>query len=196
VIGAGGHNADTDAVRRVGTGEMVDDVQDVLRLEVRDHLPAQAVESVLGERLVDVAPPDAPLRPGLPDDKLVLGRAAGVLAGVHDERPPMGQRTVAAPERLGVELGGRRIPEDPAGGGDSVGVEADAGHGRRDRHVWFLLGVLLMAVDLRGAAADRNGTRKPVTWQLLVGLVATFDSKCSLRQAPLMLVARGRPLRG
>ena len=48
---------------------------------------AQLLVRVLADRLVEAAPPDVVVDVGLVDDVLVLGRAAGVLAGADDERP-------------------------------------------------------------------------------------------------------------
>ena len=77
-------------VLRVGARERVDDVE-VARREVRRDLLAQAVEALLRELLVDVAPPDAVLGAGLAHDELVLRRAARVAAGVDDERAALGE---------------------------------------------------------------------------------------------------------
>ena len=104
-------HADRDAVRGIGAGEGVDDV-DVALAQARGDLLAQPLEALLGDLGVDVAPPDPLLGARLADDELVLGRAAGVLAGVDDERPALGEPRVAARERVLVELRGRRVPED------------------------------------------------------------------------------------
>ena len=99
VVRAAGDDADADAVVVVGAGEGVDDVERIARVEVLDDLRAQAVEPVLGQRMVDVAPPDAVLRAGLLDDELVLRRAPGELAGVDGERATVRQRAVTALQR-------------------------------------------------------------------------------------------------
>jgi hypothetical protein len=117
VVGAVGDDADGDPVRGVGAGERVDDV-DVLLVEVGDDLLAETVELLLGQRLVDLAPPDAVLRTGLADDELVPRRASGVAAGVDDERPTLGEDALAARERVRVEERSRRLPVDAA-----VGIE-------------------------------------------------------------------------
>jgi hypothetical protein len=106
-------------VRRVGAGERVDDV-DVLVLEVRGDLLAQALEVLLRDRLVDLAPPDAVLGSGFPDDELVLRRPAGVPAGVDDERSALGEPALAAPQRVRVKQRGRRVAVDAAGRAQTV----------------------------------------------------------------------------
>ena len=122
--GAAGDDAHGDPVRRVGAGEGVDDVE-VLRVEVRDDLLAQPLEVLLGDRLVDGAPPDPLLRAGLADDELVLRRAAGEAAGVDDERPALGEPALAALERVRVEQRRRRVPVDAAARAQPVVGEAD-----------------------------------------------------------------------
>ena len=106
-------------MRRVGAGERVHDVDVALAQPVRDLL-AQPLEVVLRDVGVDVAPPDARLGAGLADDELVLGRAARVLAGVDHERSALGEPSVAARERVLVQLRRGRVPEDVPSNGDSV----------------------------------------------------------------------------
>src|SRR5207237_2747595 len=118
-----GDDADAEAVGRVGACEGVDDVE-VVVLEVGDELVAQATELRLLERLVDAPPPDPALRSGLADDELVLRRAAGVAAGVDDERPALGKPALAAEEGVRIEEGGGRLPVDAAGRVDAVLFEA------------------------------------------------------------------------
>ena len=70
---------------RIRPGERVHDV-DVLLVKEGHDFPAQTLEPVFLDRLVHAAPGDALLRAGLLHDELVERRAAGVLAGVDDER--------------------------------------------------------------------------------------------------------------
>ena len=135
VVGAAGDDADADAVGMVGAGEGVDDVERIAPVEMLDDLRAQAVEPVLGQRMVDLAPPDAILRSGLLDDELVLRRAPGERAGVDDQRATVGQGAVTALQRSRVELGGRRAPDDGADGVEAMCFEASSDPGRCCRHV-------------------------------------------------------------
>ncbi len=114
-----GDHADGDAVRAVGAGERVDDV-DIAFAQPRRDLLAKSLEVILRDLRVDVAPPDAVLRARFADDELVLGRAAGVLTRVHDERAALGEPRVAARERVLVELGRRGVPVDAPSHGDPV----------------------------------------------------------------------------
>ena len=129
-----GDDADGDPVRGVGAREGVDDV-DVARAETLGDLVAQPLEGVLRDVGVDVAPPDPILGARLADDELVLRRAAGVDAGVHDQRAAFREAPVAVRERVRVELGRRRMPVDPAA--DEVdpvlGEALSARHGRDHR---------------------------------------------------------------
>ena len=118
-------DADGDPLLRVGAGERVDDVE-VAVAEVRDDLLAQPLEVLLRDLRVDVAPPDPVLGARLADDELVLGRAAGVLAGVDGERPAFGDPALVALQRVRVELRRGRVPVDGALGLDPVDREARA----------------------------------------------------------------------
>jgi hypothetical protein len=111
-------------VRRIGARERVDDVE-VLALEVRDDLAAQAVEPLFGQLAVYVPPADPPLRTRLADDELVLRRAAGVEAGVDDERPTLGEASVADEQGMRVEQGRGGTPVDASDRMDAVLVEPD-----------------------------------------------------------------------
>jgi hypothetical protein len=87
------------------------------------HLRAQALEVLLVDLGVDRPPPDPVLGAGLADDELVLGRAAGVDARVDGERAALGDRRLAALERVGVELRRGRVPVDAPVGPDPVADE-------------------------------------------------------------------------
>ena len=119
VPGALADHAHGDAMRRVGAGERVDDV-DVALAQARRHLVAQPLEVLLGDLGVDVSPPDPRLGARLAHDELVLGRAPRVLAGVDDERAALGEPGLASRERVLVELRGRRVPVDVPAHGDPV----------------------------------------------------------------------------
>ena len=80
-----------------------------------------------------------------------------MLAGIDDERATVRERTIPAPQRLGVELRRRRVPDDTAAGSDPVCVKGDAARRRRSRHVHFLLVEILMMVD--SPAVDLGGGR-------------------------------------
>src|SRR5262249_38262530 len=104
-------------------------------------------ETLLVERTVHAAPPDSALRTGLAGDELVVGRAAGVRAGVDDERPALGEHALPPLERPRVERRRGRISIDGAGRLEAVlrKVNAAAAFGRRHR------GIVLASASPRGA---------------------------------------------
>ena len=80
---------------RVGAGERVDDVEVAPRRGARR--PSSRRPSKCSSEIgVDVPPPDPLLRAGLADDELVLGGAAGVLAGVDGERAALDDQALSA----------------------------------------------------------------------------------------------------
>ena len=124
-------DADGAPVGRVGAREGVDDI-DVLFLQVRDEPLAKAVEALLPDRLVDLAPGDSVLGGRLAHDEAVFRRAARVPARVDDERAALGEAGITASN--GVRVEGRRggVPEDATAGTESVRFEAG---GLGDGHV-------------------------------------------------------------
>ena len=121
-----GDDANGDAVRRVRAGPRVDHVEHGGGGEVRRDLVAQSFVVIVGELLVDLAPPDAIGRRRLVDEELVLRRAAGELAGVDDQRAAFCEAPVAARERMLVEQRGGRVSIDGAGGVDPLPGEIHA----------------------------------------------------------------------
>ena len=107
-------------MRRGGADEAVLAVQ-VLGRGVRDQTGPEAVVVRLGDRSVDAAPPDLVVARGLVDDELVLGRAAGVLAGADDQRPVGRDEALAVADGVLVELGGRQVGADVAADGRALG---------------------------------------------------------------------------
>ena len=90
VIGPRADHADLDAILRIPAGEAVEAIEPLAGVEV--VLGAFAVDGKRGrvERDVHRPPPDVLLRSGVLDDPLVLGRAAGLGAGVGDQRAVVG----------------------------------------------------------------------------------------------------------
>jgi hypothetical protein len=123
VVRVVGDDPHRDAMRGVGAGERVHDVE-VALAEIRGHLVPQALESRLGDLAVDLAPPDPALRAGLPHDELVLRRAPGVSAGVDRERPALGNSALVPRKRVGVELWRARLPAHRARAQDPMCLEA------------------------------------------------------------------------
>ena len=70
-------------------------------------MSAAKCSGVIGTLIV---PPDGVLGLGVADDELVLGRAAGVLAGLDDQRAVLGEQALAAADRLLDQRRGAEVP--------------------------------------------------------------------------------------
>ncbi len=116
------HDADRYPVLRVGAAPGVEDEQ-VLVLGVGHHVAVQEVELRLLDRLVYRAPVDVLLALRLPNDELVIGRAARVLSGPGDERPFGGHLALATAQGLLIERRGAQVPVDVAGADNSQSLE-------------------------------------------------------------------------
>ena len=183
VVRVRGDHAHADPVRRVGAGPGVDDVERVGGAELRRHLVAEAVEVLLGERLIDLAPPDAVLRATLLDEELVLRRPSGELPGVDGQRPALGQAPFPALQRVGIEQRGRRVAMDLSGGGDPVLGEVHAtGQLSRGHPERLLEGFGQVGHDVAerpgGRAQRLNGTDS--------GIRRKGEPSSGLAEAPLM----------
>ena len=119
-----GDDPERQAVRGIGAGERIDDI-DVLLVEVGDDLRTQPLEAVFLDRLVDRSPPEPIFGAGLAHDELVERRAAGVLAGVDDERPALGKLRLAAQQRMAVQQRRGGVPVHAAGRRQAVRIEPD-----------------------------------------------------------------------
>ena len=87
------------------------------------------------DRLVDVAPPDRVLRPGLVDDVFVPGRAAGVPPGVDDKAAAKPELALAPPHRMLVEIGRGQVPMHRPEMVHPLRDKAEAGRARRQRFI-------------------------------------------------------------
>ena len=94
----------------VPAGEAVEAVEPLAGVEIVDGPFAVDGEAVRLERHVDGAPPDVCFGRGMADDPLVLGRAAGLRAGIGDQGPGIAQtRSRIESDRFFVKLRDRRI---------------------------------------------------------------------------------------
>ncbi len=100
--GALGDDADADAIVRVGPGEDLLD-EKLLPGEVGGDFGEQRVELRLADVLVHRTPGDVLLAARFADGELVVGGAAGVLAGVGEQRAAGGDFGFAAPDGLFVQ---------------------------------------------------------------------------------------------
>ena len=102
----------------IGAGKAVEH-EDLAVLQVGDHLGVDAVEAFLADGLVDGAPGDLVVHAGGIDDELILGGAAGVLAGLDDQGAGVAQGALAAAERMLGQLRGGQVAIDCAGVDDA-----------------------------------------------------------------------------
>ncbi len=107
-------DAERLGVLGVGAGKAVED-EDLLALQVRDDLGADGVELGLLDGAVHLAPGDVVMDGRGVHDELIIGAAAGVLAGLDHQRAGVGQCALAAAERMLGQLCGRQIPIDRLG---------------------------------------------------------------------------------
>ena len=102
-------DAHRDAVLGIRADERVED-EDLAVLEELLHLLEDAVELLLRERLVHLAPPHALVGGGIADDEFVVRRATGVLSGEDHQRPAERDFPLSAPDRFLEEHGGGKVP--------------------------------------------------------------------------------------
>ena len=98
----------------IGAGEAVED-KDVLALQIGDDLGADGVELGLLDGAVHLAPGDIVMDSGGVDNELVVGAAAGILTGFHDQRAGIGERALSARKRMLHELRRRQVAVDGTG---------------------------------------------------------------------------------
>ncbi len=118
----GRDHAHRQAVARVGAAPHVAHEQ-VLSLQVLQHLLAEEV--VIGgvEGEVDLPPVHVALGPGLADDETVLRRAAGMRRGDGVEGTAVHQDSLAAADGVLHQLHRVQVPEHGAGIADPVPVQ-------------------------------------------------------------------------
>jgi len=84
---------------------------------------------------IGLAPPHRVLGLGVADDELVLGRAAGVLAGGNDQRAIGGQATLAVADGVFDQRGSAEIGEHGRLGVDALTIKSVAKRRRGQRHL-------------------------------------------------------------
>jgi len=97
-----------EPVARVRPGIAVEEV-DVAVLQIGEHLALERVEGRRVEGDVDLPPPDVALARRFPDGELVVGGAARVLAGLHQQRPARSQLPGAPAQGVLDQAGGGEI---------------------------------------------------------------------------------------
>ncbi len=118
-------HAHVDAVLGLRAAEQVGDVERVLGAECGEEVGLEVGEVLGGHRHVDLAPPHGVLGLGVADDELVLGRAAGVLAGLDHQRAVRGKVAFAVADRVLDQLCGAEVGVNRGPGLDALLGQAD-----------------------------------------------------------------------
>src|SRR3569623_2421971 len=116
--------AHTDLIFGLRPAVKVGDEQLVLVGKRHQEIIVKPVERRRVHRLIAVVPPDHVLGEGVLDRELVLGAAAGVLAGSDNEGSIFRQESLAAANSMLNERSSREIPEYLRAGGSALSVEA------------------------------------------------------------------------
>jgi len=113
VIRQRANNADLHAILQIPSGETIDAVEPLARVEVIDSALAVDCEKVLVARDVHGSPPNVAFRRWILDDSLVLRRASGLRTGVGDEFAILRDaRVLLVPDRVLVERARRQVVMD------------------------------------------------------------------------------------
>jgi len=102
-------DADPDAVLFLRSAVEILDEQGLLVAQCGEEIGLERRETIGVDRGV-IVPPDRAFRLGVADDELVLGRAAGMLAGLDDQRAVLGDHAFAARDRFLDQRRGAQIP--------------------------------------------------------------------------------------
>jgi hypothetical protein len=111
-------HSDPHPVLGLGASEQVGDEQSLLLCDGGEEIRLERGEMVGRHRLV-VVPPDGGLGLGVADDELVVGGAAGMLAGADDERAVPGEQPLAAAHGRLDQLRGSEVPVKLGSGADT-----------------------------------------------------------------------------
>ena len=154
VPGIFGNDPDRQAVGRVGAAIAILN-ECFLALEVIHHAGVDDIELVGADRLIDRTPPDVVLDRVVLDHEFILGRAAGIFAGLGDKRAIDRQLAFAAAQAGFVELRGTLIPVERTHAREAMIVYAKAAFVRSELIHVFLLNFTGPGMpELKKATAD------------------------------------------
>ena len=121
------HQMQLQAMVGMGAGVAILN-EGVLAFVMLQHLGEQTVEMGLGNRPVDVAPPDILLGGGFFDDEAVVGRTPGVLPRFGDDGATGRQLAFAAANGFFEQVVGFKVPVGPLDARQSVVFQSEAGN--------------------------------------------------------------------
>ena len=122
-----------DAMLGLRAAEQVGDVELVLLAKRGEEIRLERGEMFRRHGDVGLAPPDGVRRLRIADDELVLGRSAGVLAGLHHQRTVRREHAFTVADRVFDQRRRAEIGEDRGPGGDALPVERVTEHGGGQR---------------------------------------------------------------
>ena len=111
VPGALVDDAHIDAMFGLRTAEQVGDIERVLFAQRLEEIRLERGEMFRSHAAIGLAPPHRRFGFGIADDELVLGAAAGMLAGLDDQRAVLRQYAFAVADRRLDQRRGAEIPE-------------------------------------------------------------------------------------
>ena len=113
-------DAHIDAMFGLRSAEQVGDIERVLLAQRLEEVRLQRREMLRRHRDIGAAPPDRRFGLGIADDEFVLGRSAGMFAGLDDQRAVLGQYALAIADGRFDQRGGAHIPELGGMGGNAL----------------------------------------------------------------------------
>ena len=123
------HNAELLGVLGVRAGHAVKD-EDFAALQVGGNLALDGVELLAADGTVDLAPGNLVVNALGVNDELVVGGAAGIFAGGHNQSTGVAQGTFAAAQRSLGQLSGGQIAVHSLGADDTELFNSIGLHGK------------------------------------------------------------------
>ena len=120
---------DTEGLGVLGVraGKAVEN-EDLLALEIGNHFALNGVELGLFNGAVHLAPGDLVMNGGSVHDELVVGAAAGVLAGLDHQRAGIGELALTAAQGVFRQLSGSQVAVDSGGIDDAQSFQTISFH--------------------------------------------------------------------
>jgi hypothetical protein len=110
--GTFGNDSDRHLIFGIGTGIAVLD-KNILTLKIGQQPEIEYIKLFRFHRDIDRTPPDLLFTGFFPDNPLIIGRPAGIVAGSYDNRPQMGYDPFPSTDDLFIKNRSGRIPENP-----------------------------------------------------------------------------------
>ena len=155
-------DAHIDAVLRLRPAKQVGDVERLLFAQRLEEIVLQCGEMLRRHRDIGVAPPDGAFGFGVADDELVLGAAAGMLAGLDDQRAVLRQFALAIAHGRFDQRRGAEIPMLGGMSSDALVRQGDRGFGL---HAFAPEYVVARPYDQDDGRSGSPATRRFTAWR-------------------------------